>query len=520
MKLKLPPGVSQPTFDKALQSCAAIVGTDNVLATDQDRETYLDAFSITDGSDHAPSAAISVQSVEEVQAIVRIANEYRIPLWPISRGKNLAYGGSAPRMTGTVVLDLGRMNRILEVNAENAYCRLEPGVGFYDLYDHVQAHKLPLWVSVPKHAWGSVVGNALERGLGETSYGDHAQQICGMEVVLPSGELVRTGMGARNNSPVWNLFKYGFGPGWEQMFCQSNLGIVTKLGMWLMPQPESSVMFRCKVMEASDIEPALTAILALRRSGVVDAYMSMVSWLGIAACFAQRLEFYDGPGAMPEAQVQQIIRKFNIGWWNFDLTVYGPREVTAARAVIIERTLAQSGRIIVERRDGHQGDGQPALPGEPAPDMMPMQFINWYGGRGGHIDFSPAMPASVAMVSKYFRDSYQKFAAVGHDYFAALHFGGRHVIAPTNIIYNRDDAAMTGRVTQLFDTLFKSATEQNLNEYRAHLSYMDPVAASFDFNDHALRRLNERVKDALDPNGIFAPGKSGIWPAAYRPRRA
>jgi 4-cresol dehydrogenase (hydroxylating) len=49
---------------------------------------------------------------------------------------------------------------------------------------------------------------------------------------------------------------------------------------------------------------------------------------------------------------------------------------------------------------------------------------------------------------------------------------------------------------------------------------MDQVAGSFDFNDHALLRLNQRVKDALDPNGILAPGKNGIWPQRYREEQA
>jgi 4-cresol dehydrogenase (hydroxylating) flavoprotein subunit len=63
------------------------------------------------------------------------------------------------------------------------------------------------------------------------------------------------------------------------------------------------------------------------------------------------------------------------------------------------------------------------------------------------------------------------------------------------------------------------ASAQGYAEYRTHLDYMDAVAASFDFNDHALRRFNERVKDALDPNGILAPGRNGIWPAAWRGQR-
>jgi 4-cresol dehydrogenase (hydroxylating) len=87
------------------------------------------------------------------------------------------------------------------------------------------------------------------------------------------------------------------------------------------------------------------------------------------------------------------------------------------------------------------------------------------------------------------------------------------------MLYDRDDAGMTDRVRRLFETLVKDSAAAGYAEYRTHLTYMDQVAATFDFNDHALGRLNERVKDALDPNGILAPGKSGIWPRPYRDQR-
>src|ERR1700689_4821872 len=107
MALVLPPNVSEKQFEKALDAFAGVVGRQWVLSTDEDRNTYMDIYAPGDGDQHTPSAADVRQSTEEAPAIVRIANEYKVPLCPISRGKNLGYGAYAPRMNGPVVLDLG-----------------------------------------------------------------------------------------------------------------------------------------------------------------------------------------------------------------------------------------------------------------------------------------------------------------------------------------------------------------------------------------------------------------------------
>ena len=67
--------------------------------------------------------------------------------------------------------------------------------------------------------------------------------------------------------------------------------------------------------------------------------------------------------------------------------------------------------------------------------------------------------------------------------------------------------------------LVSEAAKHGYGEYRAHLDFMDLAVDQYSFGDHAQRRFNETIKDALDPNGILAPGKSGIWPASMRPPR-
>ena len=101
---------------------------------------YRDAYSPFYGEEGelVASAAVAPDNVEQVQKVVRIANNYKIPLYPESTGKDLGYGGSAPAYSGSVVLDLKRMNRILEVNEANAYALVEPGVSYFDLYRYIQ----------------------------------------------------------------------------------------------------------------------------------------------------------------------------------------------------------------------------------------------------------------------------------------------------------------------------------------------------------------------------------------------
>jgi 4-cresol dehydrogenase (hydroxylating) len=97
------------------------------------------------------------------------------------------------------------------------------------------------------------------------------------------------------------------------------------------------------------------------------------------------------------------------------------------------------------------------------------------------------------------------------DYHASFAMSERSLVNVNQLLYDKDDPAMMGRVDAMFRALVADASAHHYGEYRTHIDYMDLVAQSYDFNDRALLRLNDRVKRALDPNGVIAPGKSGIW---------
>ncbi|BAK67457.1 FAD linked oxidase-like protein [Sphingobium sp. SYK-6] len=492
----------------ARRSFAAVVGAQNLFFDAQDQESYADAFAVDDNL-HRPAGAIAPDTVEQIQAIVRIAAEHRIALWPISRGKNLGYGGSAPVLAGSVILDLSRMKKI-EYDEENGTVLLEPGVGFYDLYDFLKARGLKHWLSTPGNSWGSVIGNALDRGVGYTPYGEHTTKLCGMEVVLADGTLVRTGMGALTNSPTWQLYRFGFGPAWDQMFVQSNFGIVTKAGLWLMPEPESLMGMDLEFDKPDDLGPLIDAIAPLRREGVLQQSPTIGNWLRAAAILTTRNEWTDQKGALSDAVIAAIRKKFQMGWWGVSLRLYGRETINREAYAILEREMNKLKPLSMKPTNWKRGDPLEMTGWTGTPITFPMQNANWHGGRGGHIGFSPVLPQSGSAAMAQFRRTYERYKEYGMDYQASFAFGERHLINVNAILLDKDDPAMMARVDPFIRALVADAKAQGYGEYRTHLDYMDLVASTYDFNDGALGKLNDRVKAALDPHGVIAPGKSGI----------
>lgn len=126
------------------------------------------------------------------------------------------------------------MNKILDINPEDYTCLVEPGVSFYALHDTLKSKGYDhIWVDTPDLGGGSIIGNTVDRGIGYTPYGDHWACHSGLEVVLPTGEVIRTGMGALPGNNSWQLFPYGFGPYSEYVLLLYYVGFhLTDLKQW------------------------------------------------------------------------------------------------------------------------------------------------------------------------------------------------------------------------------------------------------------------------------------------------
>jgi (+)-pinoresinol hydroxylase len=522
--MRLPPGVSSADFAAAIEQFEQAIGKEWVFKSDEDVDLYRDAYSPVwnEPEEPIPSAAVAPDGVEQVQAIVRVANKYKIPLWTISTGKNLGYGGSAPLLTGSVVLDLKRMNRVLEVNDKNHYALVEPGVSYFDLYRYIHERNLKVWIDPPDPGWGSPMGNSLERGGGRTPMRDHFAAVCGMEIVLANGEVTRTGMGALPNSKTWQQYKYGFGPYVDGIFSQSNLGIVTKMGIWLLPEPEAFLSGTVMVPKHDDLHPMIEIFANLVDSGTVQATTMVVSPLAYVRADPE-LTALRASGSTKDLE-EYGVRK-NIAYWSVELPFYGPAGVIAAQWEYAKEKFSAIQGVRFVDGPSHRF---PLSPDEQAKivDTVPfgipsLQMFSVIGRNAvGHLGFSPIIPMTgdaVLESQKVFEQVYKDLGSPGGaaaSFPVFWYFGRAFVnIYLFPIVH---DVEKNRQTREVYRRLIKESAARGWGEYRTHTTFMNDIAACYSYNDHALMRLHETMKDALDPNGILSPGKNGVWPKRMR----
>lgn len=536
-------GADSTGLDVALAAMAAVVGAANVLADETTRERYARS---TAARPVLPLALVRPANADEVAQLVKIAAGAGVAVYPISTGKNWGYGDACAVGAGQVILDLSRMNRIIHVDPELAYAVIEPGVTQRQLSDHLLQRGYPLWADCTGAGPDtSYIGNIMERGFGHSPYGNRLQHVAGMQVVLASGELLETGFGHYRQARAAHLFPYGVGPFLDGLFTQSNMGIVTRLGIWLMPQAECVNHFLCSVPAHADIADVVDALRPLRLDGTLRSILHIGNDMRVfsGSCAFPRAAVPQG-ARLPEALRQQMRAKSGVGAWTVSGALYGSHAQVAAACAAVRRALrgtkgrarfvserslragAFAARLLGNTEAGKRLRTQVAL-GESlfgmnrgVPDGRFLSGAYWRRRGGvpatfpvqanpaqdncGLLWVSPVLPlrgADMLAVHELAQASFDKY---GFDLFATFSMINERALGGVlTVAYDKDDPDEAARARACHDEVFANMFEAGYIPYRVGnhaMGRLDPERDSY-------WRTVGAIKAALDPAGILAPGR-------------
>jgi len=257
-----------------------IVGPENVSSEPEDLIPYMrDAYTILmHESPSMPDFVVLPESKEEILKIIKLANKYKIPVYPRSFGVNIA--SSAVPYKGGLILDLKRMNRIIEINEETMTATVEPGVSWGKLRKEARKKGLDIIPILGPYEVGPV-GNFLLTNITAYSTKYPADRAVTLEVILPNGEIIRTGSQSILSGEKLNpYFRYAYGPDLTGLFRGSlgNFGVITKLVIRLRPLAEVEKNVGYKFEDLDLVLKTLQKIERLeitRHSWIFNKYLAL-----------------------------------------------------------------------------------------------------------------------------------------------------------------------------------------------------------------------------------------------------
>jgi 4-cresol dehydrogenase (hydroxylating) len=547
---KSPPGApaGSSALAAAIEQWAAVVGPEHVR---NDARALAGYTPSTSSRSTRPLAVLRPQSTEEVVRLVKIAAAFRLPLYPISRGKNWGYGDACAPTDGQVIVDLSRMDRIVEIDATLAYAVIEPGVTQQQLSEYLRERNVPLWMDCSGAGPDtSLVGNILERGFGHSPYGNRFQNVAGLQIVLASGEVLDTGFGHYPQAKTTYLFPYGVGPYLDGLFTQSNLGIITRLAIWLMPVTECINHFLCSVERHDDIGPVIDALRPLRLDGTLRSVVHLGNDLRvISSGQTYPLERARGRVPLPPDLRKALRLESGVGAWMVSGATFGTaRQVSEARrairkalagpgrkltflserklagAEVVARVLGDSnlgrnlkakiriGQSLFDMNRGipngkflagsywrRRGGLPPGFPqnADPAADNCGMMWV------------SPIIPMRGEDALKLHALIEPFFEKYGFDLFITLSMITERALGGVvTVAYDKEDAGETDRAHACYRALLGAVMDAGYIPYRVGIQSM----ADLDRGSGVFWNTVGAVKTALDPLGIIAPGR-------YQPTR-
>ena len=528
------PQAAHDAWRALLGKSAVLVGTDipSRLGTD------------TSTSSRRISAVLQVSSAEQLPELMQIAQTHRVKVHPVSTASNWGYGGALPADQDITLIDLSRLNRIIDFDTRLGVVTVEPGVtqgmlaDFLDAGSH--AYMVPVTGAGPNVG---LLSNALERGYGITPYTDHFGAITDLEAVLADGSLYRSALREAGSDELARLFKWGIGPYVNGLFTQSGFGVVTRMSILLARRPEMIKVCLFNLADEALLEPAIERIQELLRT--LPATVGGLNLMNRHRVLAMTAPYpaakhLDSDGLIPPEMIATLGRQYQIPPWTGFATLYGrARVVKAAQKEIRHLLRGVASRLlflspqharwitnIAQRLPGAPGEklkrtantlngAMELVQGRPNETALPLVY--WRSritqpdtgrdpsrDRCGLLWYAPLVPMRPEDIRRFVDFALPIMREHGLEPLVTLTSQGDRLFDSTiPLLFDLQDAHASQAAQHCLARLTEQGQALGFYPYRLHVDAMRAHAERHPTSSQFIRRL----RSAIDPDDLLAPGR-------------
>ncbi|MEZ5423439.1 MAG: FAD-linked oxidase C-terminal domain-containing protein [Pyrinomonadaceae bacterium] len=403
---------------EVLAKLREIVGDENVVV-DPDRVEAYGADAVKEK--FPPEAVVFPSTTQEMAAIIKLANEYLFPV--TARGGGVGYTGGAVPVDGGIVVGTDRMKKIIELNVDDLYMTVQPGLTTYDVQQAAAEVGLLFAPDPASYKDSYIGGNIAENagGMRTPKYGVTKHHVLGLEVVTGTGEIIRTGGRTVKNVVGFDLT--GLMCGSEGM-----LGIITEATLKLLPMPEATSTVRANF---TSMAAACKVLTKFTPHGLLPMAMEAIDKFCIAAV-EENFAF----GLSRDAEAILLV------------AVDGSREEVEKNARLIEQIIAENGGFdVIRARSKEEEDKLWDVRRAISPSLMKYGTLKINEDVVVPRSRVPELVAGVEQIGKRNNTFVANFGHAGD--------GNIHV----NFVVDRDDAEAVARARKCVSETFKLSVE-------------------------------------------------------------